>query len=376
MNKALILIVDDNQNNLNLLDSVLKDEIYNLAFTQEAKSALAFIEEKKPDLILLDIMMPSMDGFEACRILKSNEYTKNIPVIFLTAKTSNEDIIKGFDVGGIDYIKKPFNARELRTRIRTHLNLKFTTDLLAEKNHQLEKALAELEKANHAKDQFLSIIAHDLKNPLGSVISIAELLQNDAISRTQKDKLITAIHTSGSQGFDLVNSLLTWSRSQRGHIQQNKVVLKLNAMIENVISLLNTQIISKNLTLNINIDDTSTVYADMHMIDTILRNLISNAIKFSHHSGIITIKTHLENTNTIICIKDEGVGISSEKIKTLFDIDVKNVTVGTRGERGTGLGLILADEFIKKNNGKIWVESEPGKSSTFFIQLPTTEDSF
>ena len=202
--ESKILIVDDVPKNIQLAGSILQRQDYNIFFANNGETALNLAQTNAFDLILLDIMMPGMDGFEVCEQLKKDPNTREIPVIFLTAKTDTESTIKGFDIGAVDYVTKPFNEKELLARVRTHLELRAARESLRE--------------ANVTKDKFFSIIAHDMKNPFNALLGLSKLLLNnfDVFDEDKKKYFIQNIYQSSDQGYKLLENLLDWSRMQTG----------------------------------------------------------------------------------------------------------------------------------------------------------------
>jgi len=361
-----ILIVDDVPKNIQVVANILQQEGFRMAFAQDGNSALHLTETNTFDLILLDIMMPGLDGFEVCERLKEDPNTREIPVIFLTARTDTEDIVKAFGKGAVDYVMKPFNAAELLARVKTHLELKAARQQLAANND-------ELIELNATKDKFFSIIAHDLRNPIQGLLLASEMLKTN-YHRMDTDKITDYIHRfhKGTNHIsDLLENLLTWSRAQRGKVKCIPVKTDIQRLTAQCIDLLAQQAEKKNISLTSNIPTESFVFADPDMIRTVIRNLISNAVKFTPQGGSITVSTATEGNsiNTTIC--DTGVGIEEDDLKNLFRIDNQKTTTGTSGEKGTGLGLLLCKEFIEKNQGTLHAESTPGKGSTFTFSLKT-----
>jgi two-component system sensor histidine kinase/response regulator len=366
MNKqSLVLVVDDNLQNLKVLGNTLKENGLSSGIAKNGVGALAFVKKKLPDLILLDVMMPEMDGFEVCKQLKQDVATKDIPIIFLTAKNKIENIIEGFELGAVDYVTKPFNTKELIKRVNTHLELKTARDTIF-----LQKE--ELRQANAAKDKFFSIISHDLNNLFNVLISFSSLLTipNEHLSTNQKDNFLQHMLKASKKGHELLVNLLEWSRSQTGNIVSKPVTLNLQEIVADNIDLSSDHANIKDIELASSISDTTTVFADMNMLDTVIRNLLANAIKFTPENGRVEVISEEKDTEVEISISDTGVGISSQDIEKLFRVDISHSTIGTSEEKGTGLGLILCKEFIEKNNGTIWVESEVGKGTQFYIRLP------
>jgi signal transduction histidine kinase len=359
--KKLILAVDDSPPNLKVLGNILKENGLSPALVSNGIKALSSVKKRLPDLILLDVMMPDMDGFEVCKQLKQDAATKDIPVIFLTAKTEKEDVIGGLELGAVDYVTKPFNSNELMTRVNTHLELKAAKE-------ELKQALA-------TKDKFFSIIAHDLINPFSALLGLSSLLatQNNQLSADEKEEFIQDILRTSNQGYNLLKNLLDWSRAQTGRIQMTPTTLSLQDIVYRSMALLDNNAKAKNIDIFSSID-TTLVFADEYMLDTVIRNLLSNAIKFTPADGNVEISAKEEGPEVEISISDTGVGIKQQDIDKLFQIDVSHSTVGTAKEEGTGLGLILCKEFVEKNGGTIRVESEEGKGSRFYIRLPSSSE--
>lgn len=375
-----ILIVDDIGENLQVLGNILSKEGFDTSFALNGKLALAILEDMLPDLILLDIAMPIMDGFEVCRILKSNERTRTIPIIFLTAKTEVDNMVHGFSLGADDYVTKPFNTLELLARVKAHIELKKSKDIILEQNkelsnlvNQLSKSNEELNKLNASKDKFFSIIAHDLKGPVGNLNSFLNFMadQSDKISKEEFQKDLLLLQSSSKKIKDLLENLLTWSRSQRGDIQYNPDKFDLHKLVQSNMLLFESSVSNKKISLVNVVKENVIGYFDYEMIKTVIRNLISNAIKYTNENGSIIVAAKELETEIEVSVEDTGTGMSQEMSENLFRIDVKHFsTDGTNGEKGTGLGLILCKEFIDKHRGKIWVESKVGQGSKFKFTIP------
>lgn len=356
-----VLIVDDVTKNIQLVANFLKQAGYDINYALSGKNALNHIKKEKFDLILLDIMMPEMDGFEVCQRLKSDELTKDIPIIFLTAKTDIDSITKGFQVGGIDYITKPFNKAELLARVKTHL------ELLQQRRN--------LKELNATKDKFFSIIAHDLKSPLNQLLGLSEILQKE-LSKGNGDELknlAKLMNESAKSGRLLLENLLEWSRSQTGTINYNPGILDLAKISNEVIKLNENNSTQKNIAIQSKIKEGLLAFADENMIKTILRNLISNGIKFSKNKGKIVLEAKMEDNRIVYIVSDNGIGIKPADLKKLFRIDINPNSIGNSKEKGTGLGLILCKEFVEINGGEIWVESKLDEGSIFKFSIPVSE---
>ena len=362
--KQVILIVDDQTTNLKILSSVLSRK-YSLSLANSGPNALKYLEDNKPDLILLDVMMPEMDGYEVCSIIKQNEQIKDIPIIFLTAKTDIEDVVKGFDCGAVDYITKPFNITELLVRVRNHIYLQQTRKMLKLTND-------ELKKLNHEKDRFFSVIAHDLRGPLAGFSQLSEMLvseiRNNNLSMIERYAL--AMQQSSSVTLELLQNLMEWARSQTEELTISPSHQPLKGIVDNSIDLLLNEAKNKSISINNNINGQISIYADKEMMGVVIRNLLSNAIKFSHQGNQVTVEANQDNKEIILSVSDNGIGMDETLISNLFRLDKNTRRKGTAKEPSSGLGLILCKEFIERQGGRIWVESVEGKGTSVYISIP------
>jgi two-component system, sensor histidine kinase and response regulator len=357
--EATILIVDDDPTNLSVLLEYLDAMHFNVLVACDGDSALEQIAYRLPDLILLDVLMPpGIDGFETCRRLKNDPQTQNIPVIFMTALSDAESKVQGFQVGGIDYITKPLEEREVFARVNAHLTIR--------------QQQRQLQVLNASKDRFFSIIAHDLRSPLSSLRLLTELaydnLENSNIEKLKE--VINLQQSSVDKLCKLLENLLTWSRMQQGLIEYHPQQVDLRKIVAQNLALLNSNAQQKQITLQSVLTEQTEVYADLEMIHTVIRNLISNALKFTKTGGKIVISATPLEAEVEIAVADTGIGIPPESLSKIFQLGAKFKQLGTARESGTGLGLILCQEFIAKHDGRFWVESEVGKGSTFRFTLP------
>jgi signal transduction histidine kinase len=274
-----------------------------------------------------------------------------------------------------EFIEK--QSEELRTNSE---DLKNTNDLLMEKQGFILKQSELLKESNHqlsilnaTKDKFFSIIAHDLRNPFNIVTGFSDLLLKkiNTLPQEKITKYLEMIHSSSTKGNNLLENLLQWSRNQTGSISFNPIKLNLFEIVEEATNFFRSDIERKNIIISNLIDHHITILADDNMIKTIFRNLISNATKFTHDGGRISLSSNVIDSLVELSVTDTGVGIPDKDIVNLFQIDFSLTTKGTANETGTGLGLILCKEFIEKHNGKIFVESKVGKGTTFKFTLPT-----
>ncbi|MEA3316575.1 MAG: PAS domain S-box protein [Bacteroidota bacterium] len=270
-------------------------------------------------------------------------------------------------------IKKPLTLKD-----NTKVIIGYIIDITENKKNiiLLEEKQKELEELNATKDKFFSIIAHDLKNPFGTTMNFAQLLKlyYNKNSDEKNLRIINNIYKGAKNAYNLLENLLDWSRSQTNRIEVNFKTFNISELIKNIINLEEKRVEEKKIKLSTSIEENIEVYADIDMINTVIRNLVSNAIKFTNENGEISIKAKNVKNKLILSVSDNGVGIKPEVIKTLFKIDTSYSTAGTNKEMGTGLGLILCKEFVEKNGGEIWVESTENIGSTFYFDIPVKKE--
>lgn len=271
--------------------------------------------------------------------------------------------------------------KRLITRLResnqTEEYLYERSNTIQKEKEEIEEKKSWLEKMNATKDQFFSIIAHDLKNPFNTIIGLSELLvyRYDKYSNEKVKEFIRQIHTHSSSAYNLLDNLLQWARSQTGRLEVSHQKLNIERLIEENVSLLKNKATQKEIEIELIPKRVPEVYADENMINTVLRNLLTNAIKFTPQKGRIQVQADDHDKSHIkISVKDNGMGIDKENIPKIFDLTSHFTTRGTDSEEGTGLGMVLCKDFVEKNHGTIWVESEKKKGSTFYFTLPKAQD--
>ncbi|MEZ4643807.1 MAG: hybrid sensor histidine kinase/response regulator [Chloroflexota bacterium] len=361
-----ILIVDDNPTNIGVLADYLEEHGFTILVARDGESALEKAAYARPDLVLLDVMMPGIDGFETCRQLKDKEATQDIPVIFMTALADVEDKVKGFAVGAVDYVTKPLHQEEVLARVTTHLKIRSLTQ-------RLQTANTALMQLNADKDKFFSILAHDLRGPFLPLLGSSELLARrvDVLSKPKIADMSMAIFESAQRVLDLLENLLQWGRLQISHADFHPRQLELTRIVQQNIELLRPGAMTKEIALNSQLERPFTIYADQHMLNFVLRNLIANAIKFTPKNGHITITAKPnEQKNLIVSVTDNGMGMPPSVVANLFRLDIHHSTLGTANETGTGLGLILCQEMVRRNGGQIWVDSVENKGTTVHFTVP------
>ena len=368
----LVLLVDDEPKNLKLLGNLLREKNYRMALASDGKRALEIAQAQLPDLILMDVMMPEMSGFEVCKALKKEKATAGIPIIFLTAKSDEKDIVTGFRSGGNDYVVKPLKSEELLARVETHLDLKFSREALQQANDELREI-----NANQIK--FFNIVAHDLRNPFVGLKSFPQLLESYCTSFSP-DAIVEMAKGASQQAervLALLENLLHWAKGQMGQVSFEPRRYSLKTLINESVLVADTHIKGKSLKLVQQIEDDIRAEIDFQMVSTIIRNLISNAIKFSREGKTITIAAYANDSEVTIEVHDQGIGMEDKIKNQLFKIGERVTTQGTSGEKGTGLGLLICQQFVERHGGKIWAKSELGQGSSFFVRLPLsqTDDS-
>ena len=365
-----ILLVDDNPTNIRVAAKILRQENYNISFAQNGRDALQKAGSINFDTILLDIMMPGMDGYEVCEKLKSNPLTRQVPVIFLTAKTETENVVRAFELGGADYVTKPFNSQELLARVETQVRLKKSLE-------SLEKVNKDLTDANNTKDKMFSIISHDLLGPIGNIKESLEVIVSGEVTMDEKNmqSFLQSVWASVGSSYSLLENLLFWARSQQGRLAHKPKKINLSTLIKDTIHLLKGVASQKSIQLKSNLQTEEMVFADRNAVKTILRNLMSNAIKFTEANGLITIDAKKRDDGfLLISLADNGIGMDQKTKDNLFQKFKNEPRWGTDGEKGVGLGLVITREFVEKHRGTIWVNSEVGKGSTFYFTLPREQE--
>lgn len=352
-----ILIVDDLLTNLEVTAQILKEGGYKFSMAQDGNSALKTLESDTPDLILLDIMMPEMDGLEVCRIINQNDKFKNIPVIFITAINEVKYLVEGFKAGGVDYITKPFNREELLIRVKNHLDLS-----LAKRN---------LLDTIKIRDKIYSIIAHDVRTPLTNIMLLIEMLANKNIEFGSKEfcDILLDLEKTTNETFTLLNNLLEWTKMQGETIKLNPQNIHLVPFINECIQLLSGNAKNKNISIDNHIKGDPIAFFDEVTMHTVFRNIISNAIKFTSENGKITIESVASGNQLSVIITDNGIGMPQEILQKIFDKNELYTSRGTKNERGSGLGMQLVKDLTEQNKGNIEVKSIKGQGTTFKVNI-------
>jgi signal transduction histidine kinase len=356
-----ILVVDDDRINLRILAGILRGEGYVLTECDSGEKALASYEQFQPDLVLLDVMMPGIDGFETCRRLKKTYGDKCAPVIFITAKNESDDVVEGLGAGGVDYLPKPFKAKEVIARIRAHL--------------QNQLLLEQLSRANAAKNKFLGMAAHDLRNPLASIRGLAEFLRDGVAGPLSADQLdlIQTIHGASQSMLDLVNELLDVATIEAGELKLHLETHNLADLIAKSVGLTNLEAVKKQTHVDFAPPATPPILRlDAAKIRQVIDNLLSNAVKYSPPGSRITVTLTPDPTRRLcsFAVQDQGPGIPAGERDKLFK-DFSRLSVQpTGGEKSTGLGLAICRKIVEAHRGTISAENLPSRGCEFRVTLP------
>lgn len=375
-----VLVIDDEQTYLDLITETLREKQYKILQALNGEMGCMVAQKFTPDIIITDWEMPELNGVETIRKLKSNPVTKDIPVIMCTGiMTSPENLETALNVGAVDYIRKPVDPLELVSRINSALNLSISlkeikrqNEKLIQKSKEISKQNEELQNLNATKDKLFSIIGHDLRNPFNNIIGMSEVLVNYS-ENFDKQKILESVSSilrSANSAYKLLSNLLEWAMSQTGKIEFKPKDIPIKELILNSIEIISVNSQSKEINIDYNPLDDIYVYADKNMINTVLGNLLTNAVKYTSRGGNITISTSKNDKYAEISISDNGIGIKPERFRSLFKITEKISTLGTEKEKGTGLGLLLCKDFVDKNNGHIGAKPNSEKGTTFWFTLP------
>ena len=349
-----ILIVDDLPDNLRVLSSILLDCGCKVRKTLSGKMALTACEKMLPDLILLDVMMPEMDGYDTCKALKKEEKTSQVPVIFISALNEAMDKVKAFEVGGADYITKPFQVEEVVARIAHQLTIM-----------QLNR---ELRRSNGELEQFASIVSHDLQSPLAGIVGLAELVEREYAKELNEDVLdcVQEILAAGNRMSRLVRDLLAYSRISAKPLDLklvdcNQILEEAKANLLADISATGAKIISEELPV---------VRGDTTQLVQLFQNLIGNAIKFCNPEivPVIEVSAQMQEEKWLLAIRDNGIGIPPEKRDGIFEVFQR--LHSPEEYPGHGIGLTTCQKIVRRHGGEIWVESQLGEGTTFLFTIP------
>jgi signal transduction histidine kinase len=350
-----ILIVDDDRINLRILTGILRPDGYTLAEADSGERALEVYAQFHPDLVLLDVMLPGLNGFETCRTLHKTYGAETAPVIFITAKSESDDVVEGLTAGGIDYLPKPFRPKEALARIRTHMHNR----LLVEQQRLL---VEQLNKADAAKNRFLGMAAHDLRNPLASIRALSEFLQDGTVGPLSAEQidLVQTIHTASQQMLGLVNELLDVATIESGEMKMSLESHNLAEIIDKSVYLANIEAERKKTHITFeNVLPPILVKIDAAKMKQVIDNLLSNAVKYSPPGSQITALLTADDNGCSFAVRDQGPGIPDNERDKLFQDFGRLSAKPTGGEKSVGLGLAICRKIVEAHGGTIVAENLP-----------------
>jgi signal transduction histidine kinase len=397
-----ILLVDDNENNLMSMEVALERGEYVFSKATSGREALRILlHEEDFSLILLDVKMPIMDGYDTAELIYQRDKLKNIPIIFITAHDYEEAaMFKGYQAGAVDFIRKPFNPEMLRSKVAVFAELYKKNQLLrqqeeqvkainndlrllnqdlekrvSERTSELENLNKELKALNLSKDKFLSVISHDLRNPLTALLASSAKLSDDPekLDSGKVKQLAGIIHRTSHKLLDQLNEVIDWAKKQSEKTNFNPEKIRLAEGIDVSLELLRPNAAQKRIKLENKISKSIFVRADSLMLRSIVQNLVTNAIKYTPQGGSVVINAKTEGKMIRVFIEDSGVGMTEDIRKKLFDKEANTSVSGTNNEIGTGLGLMLVNDFVAQHGGTIEVESEVGAGTTFKFTIPSVK---
>ena len=409
MSKPVILCVDDEKMILMSLKEQLKrhfGESYSIETVESGEEALELLEEFREErlelpIVIADQLMPGLKGDEL--LTQIHEKLPKTLNILLTGQAGADAVGKAVNYAKLyRYIAKPWEETDLTLTVTEALRSYFQDKKLAEQNielhtlnqeleqwnatleQQVQERTAELEaqklelaELNADKDKFFSIISHDLRSPFNALLGFAQLLSEnlEQYSLEETRKKVEWIRTSAERLYALLENLLTWSRIQRGILEYHPESLDLSELITDNIELFSANAEQKQIALTSSIPEGTVVHADYSMLNTVIRNLTSNALKFTTAGDYVKVSARADGQHVMVTVVDSGIGIPPDVLPYLLRIDTQHTNTGTAGEKGTGLGLILCRELVEKNGGTLWVESEVGKGSSFTFTILRPDSS-
>ena len=359
-----IIVVDDTPANLHLLTGMLKERGYKVRPVSSGKFALQTAKHDPPDLILLDIIMPEMDGYEVCECLTADEQLSGIPVIFISALNETMDKVKAFKVGGVDYVTKPFQFEEVQARVATHLELRRQKRLLQESNEQL-RTLEEL------RDNLVHMVVHDMRTPLTAIygfLKALEMFEGESLSDQGRQFVQTAL-ASSEDLLEMVSSLLDVSKMEAGEMKLNLAQCELLTMARDALAKAEPLRGDRQLILS-GTDEPVAVMADAEMIARVFQNLLSNALKFTPDDGQVTVSVESSADAARVLVQDTGPGIPPEYRERIFEKFGQVENPANKQRYSTGIGLTFCKLAVEAHGGQVGVDSEEGRGSTFWFALP------
>ena len=377
--RSRLLIVDDAPDVIKILLGMLSDD-YDLSFATSGPRALALLAQgEKPDLILLDVMMPEMDGYAVCAALKQAAETRDIPVIFVTVRTDADSETRALTAGAVDFIHKPLNCEVVRARVKLHLELTQHRDCLEDlvdiRTRELAEARDAAEGANRAKSAFLASVSHELRTPLTAILGLTEALRIEAEGTPEHPSLptLTLIEQSGRQLLGLINGIIDLSRLEAGETELQIGPCSLMEFGQASVRLARNLAESKQQTVDFPAPSPDVlILADGRRLKQALDHLLNNAVKFTPEGGRLGLDIAGDPAAEVVrlTVWDTGIGIAPEQLPNLFETFVQLDARRARQYPGTGLGLAVVRKIVELHGGRVEVDSTPGRGSRFTVTLP------
>lgn len=370
--KAVVMVVDDTPANLELLAEILHRQGYGVVEFPRGAMALRAAAQNPPDLILLDVMMPELDGFEVCRQLKADERLKDIPVLFISALDDTANKVRAFAAGGLDYISKPFQEEEILARVRTHLSLRRQQLNIRRQKEQLEHSYERLRELEEQRDQLVLMIIHDMRSPLTGILGYAELLEMKLQNKTGCVELIKyakEILGSGRNLHGMITTLLDISRMESKEMPLEKAFCDLRHVVSQALNSLGALVREATIVYSPPVEG-MTVFCDSEITRRIVENLTANAIKFTGKNGLVRIDLSHEENGVKVTVSDTGPGIPVAYHQRIFEKFGQVAARQDRKKYSTGLGLTFCKLAVEAQGGQIGVQSEVEKGCSFWFILP------
>lgn len=363
-----VLIADDDRLNIRILGGILGSEGFVLGEAESGEQALEVYATSQPDLVLLDVTMPGIDGFETCRRLRARYGEKCAPVVFITARSDSDDVVEGLGAGAVDYLPKPFKPKEVLARIRSHLQNRILSE-------QQKLLVEQLRQANQAKNKFLGMAAHDLRNPLASIRGIAEFLREGAVGPLNADQLdlVGTIHGASTSMLDMVNELLDVATIESGELKLHRGNHDLAELVTKAVAMINREAAKKGTQIVFEPHSAPVMLPiDPAKMKQVIDNLLTNGVKYSPPGSTITISVSRNDAagTCSLAVRDQGPGIPDDERDKLFKDFSRLSSQPTGGEKSTGLGLAICRKIVEAHRGSIGAENLPAGGCEFRVTLP------
>jgi signal transduction histidine kinase len=366
-----ILVIDDHEGIRRLLSIILQRSGYEVITCEDGPDALAHLRTVSVDLVLLDLALPIMTGYEVLSVIRDNPDTADLPVIILTANGETEEIVRGLQSGANDYVTKPFEESVLLARVDTHRRLKRLID-------QRRQDVERLKMLDSLKDRFVTIASHDLKGPLGTITSGIELMRDmiddDTVDTESLQSVLDSMTASSATMTSIITDFLDLQAIRAGGLELNLRPLHINGLIDLTVDQFRYDAVRKDIQIETALnDDMPEMLGDAERLTQVLGNLVSNALKYSPQGSTVWIRSSRVDNKVRVEVQDQGPGIAEEDKPHLFQEFFRLRNRPTGGEASSGVGLSIIRDLVEMHSGKIGVESTLGQGSTFWIELPSEQ---